>query len=59
MTVRMAKVQQLPVPFPLNATGGQLWTYPAFSATAQETRDGGGTWEGAMPGSNSGNSSAQ
>ncbi len=42
----MAKVRPRPVPFPANASGGQLWTYPAFSAAAQETRDGGGTWEG-------------
>jgi hypothetical protein len=42
----MAKVRPHPVPFPANASGGQLWTYPAFSAAAQETRDGGGTWEG-------------
>ncbi len=43
----MAKVRQRPVPFPAKESGGQLWTYPAFSAAAQETRDGGGTWEGA------------
>ncbi len=45
--VRMAKVRPLLVTFPASASGGQLWTYPAFSAAAQETRDGGGTWEGA------------
>ena len=49
VTVRMAKVRSRPVPFPLNESGGQLWTYPAFSTAAQETRDGGGTWEGAAP----------
>ncbi len=43
----MAKVRLRPVPFPANESGGPLWTYPAFSAAAQETRDGGGTWEGA------------
>ncbi len=46
VTVRMAKVRPRPVPFPANESGGQLWTYPAFSAAAQETRDGGGTWDG-------------
>ncbi len=42
----MAKVRPRPVPFPANESGGQLWAHPAFSAAAQETRDGGGTWDG-------------
>ncbi len=46
VTVRMAKVRPRPVTFPANESGGQLWTYPAFSAADQETRDGGGTWDG-------------
>ncbi len=41
----MAKVRPRPVSFPANESGGQLWTYPAFSAATQETRDGGGTWD--------------